>query len=330
MGKLKRKKTAIYCIMILSIFLTTSISVLYSGDSGLKLLENFKPYEPDTPLIPKYVKINPDFAAGVGEEIGQIQKVQGKAFVIHFGEKIAYQLKKNNPLFLYDTLITSPKSRVTAVMKGKSILALAPMAKLKIDKSEYTKSIFRAKRSSVMNLVWGSVRFIVKKISGKSDFIVKTKTAVCGVRSTDFAVSVAPVDAAKKLSALDQFLAFLNPVQKAHALAPAQTITTVVTGQGSTVGLTGNIGGTTTVGSTSVAGAIGGNPASGASVVGAGAANGILGDVAPGLGSASAGAAASTSGSESGLGGQGEGGGPGEPAPAPAPAPALSDPPPAE
>ena len=198
-------------------------------------------------------------------------------------------------------------------MKDKSILALVPMAKLKIDKSEYTKSIFRAKRSSVMNLVWGSVRFIVKKISGKSDFIVKTKTAVCGVRSTDFAVSVAPVDAAKKLSALDQFLAFLNPVQKAHALAPGQTITTVVTAQGSTVGLTGNIGGTTTVGSSSIAGAIGGNSAGGASPVGAGAANGILGDVAPGLGSASTGAAASTSGSESGLGGEGEGGGPGGP-----------------
>ena len=323
MGKLKRKKTVVYCLMILGIFLTTSISVIYSGDSGLKLLENFKPYEPDTPLIPKYVKINPDFVAGVGKEIGYIHKVQGTAYVIHFGEKIAYQLKKNNPLFVSDTLITDRKSRLSAVMKDKSVLALAPMAKLTITKSEYSRTLFRSKRSSVMNLVWGSARFIVKKISGKSDFVVKTKTAVCGVRSTDFAVSVAPVDKAKKVSALNRFLAFLSPVQKAHALAPGQTITTVVTGQGSTVGLTGNIGGTTTVGSSSVAGAIGGNPASGASVVGAGAADGILGDVAPGLGSSSAGAAAASSatgGSQGGQGeGEGEGGGPGEPAPAPAP-----------
>lgn len=317
MGNLKRKKTIVYCLMILGIFLFTGISVLYSGDSGIKLLENFKPYEPEIPLIPKYVKINPDFKEGVGKKIGYIHKVQGNAYVIHFGEKIAYQLKRKNPLFLNDTLITSPKSRVSAVMKDKSVLALAPMAKLTIDKSEYTESIFRPKRSSVIKLVWGSARFIVKKISGKSDFVVKTKTAVCGVRSTDFAVSVAPVDKAKKLSALDQFIAFLRPVQNAHALAPGQIITTVLTGQNSTVGLTGNIGGTTIVGSSSVAGAVGGNPASGASAVGAGSANGILGDVAPGLGSASSGAAASTSTStstsstEGGLGGQGEGGGEG-------------------
>jgi len=309
-----KKKTIVYCLMILGIFLTTSLSVLYSGDSGQKLLENFKSYEPDTPLIPKYVKINPDFVAGTGKNIGYIQKVQGNAYVIHFGEKIAYQLKKDNPLFVSDTLITSPKSRLNAVMKDKSVLALAPMAKLTIDKSEYSQTLFRSKRSSVMNLVWGSARFIVKNIWGKSDFIVKTKTAVCGVRATDFAVSVAPVDKTKKLSALNRFLAFLSPVQKAHALAPGQTITTVVTGLGSTVGLTGNIGGTTVVGSASVAGAIGGNAATGASVVGSNAAEGILGDVAPGLGSASTGASTSTSQSDSSDGSEGgAGGGPGGP-----------------
>ena len=261
MGEIKMKTSAIYCLLILGIFLTTSISVLYSEDSGLKLIENFKPYEPDTPLIPENVEISTEFVVGIGEKIGQIQQVQGKAYVIHLGEKTAYQLQKNNPLIAYDTLITSSKSRLTAVMNDKSILALAPMAKLTIDKLEYSRTLFRTKRSTVMNLIWGSARFIVKKISGKSDFIVKTKTAVCGVRSTDFAVSVAPVDEAKKVSALNRFLAFLSPVQNAHALSPGQTITTVVTGLGSSVGLTGDIGGTTIVGSASVAGAIGGAPA---------------------------------------------------------------------
>ncbi len=142
MGKLTRKKIAVYFLMILGIFLATGLTILYSGDSGQKLLENFKPYEPDTPLIPEYAKINPDFEAGVGKEIGYIQNVQGKAYVIHFGEKTAYQLKKNNPLYVSDTLITAPKSRVIAAMKDKSVLALAPMAKLTIDKSDYTESIF--------------------------------------------------------------------------------------------------------------------------------------------------------------------------------------------
>ena len=314
MGKLKRKKIAVYCLIILGIFLTTGISLLYSGDSGLKLLEKFKPYEPDTPLIPKDVKISADFVMGLGEKVGKIKQVQGKTYVIHFGEKTAYQLQKNNPLFAKDTLITSPKSRLTAVMNDKSILALAPMAKLTIAKLIIKKSKFFkivSSRTTVMNLIWGSARFIVKKISGKSDFSVKTKTAVCGVRSTDFAISVAPVDEAKKVSALNRFLAFLSPLQKAHALSPGQTITTVVTGLGSSVGLTGDIGATTIVGSASVAGAIGGGAATGASVVGASAADSVLGDVAPGLGSASTGASTSTSQSDSSDGGAG--GGPGGP-----------------
>jgi len=274
MGKLKRKKSVIYCLMILGIFLFTSISVLYSGDSGLKLLENFKPYEPETPLIQKEMQISATFVEGVEKKIGRVQQAIGKVYVIHFGQKIAYQLKKNNPLVARDTLITFSKSRLNAIMNDKSILALAPLAKLTLTKSEYSSAA--KTRSTVMNLIWGSARFIVKKISGKSEYTVKTKTALCGVRSTDFAVSVAPANEGKKVSALNQVLAYLSPVQKAHALAPGQIITTVITGPGSTVGLTGNIGGTTIVGPTSIAGATGGTTATGATFVGADTASGVL------------------------------------------------------
>lgn len=285
MRKLKRKKTIIYCLVILGVFLTTSISVLYSEDSGHKLLENFKIYEPEIPLIPDDVKLSDRFVEGVGEKIGQIQQVQGKAYVIHFGQKIAYRLKNNNPLVVSDTLITFSKSRLNALMNDKSVLALAPLAKLTITKAEYSPA--ENTRSTVMDLIWGSARFIVKKISGEPDFTVKTKTAVCGVRGTDFAVSVAPADGAKKVSALNQFLAFLSPVQEAHALVPGALITTALTGPGSTVGLTGALGGTTIIGPASVAGAIDGAAATLATFVGDAAAAGVLGSIGPGLASMS-------------------------------------------
>ncbi len=285
MGKIKQKKIVIYCLIILGALLTTSISVLYSGSSEHKLLEKFKSYEPETPLIPKEVQISPKFVEGVGEKIGRVQLSQGKVYVIHFGQKIAYQLKKNNPLVARDTLITFSKSRLNAIMNDKSILALAPLAKLTLTKSEYSPAA--KTRSTVMDLIWGSARFIVKKISGKSEYTVKTKTALCGVRSTDFAVSVAPADEGKKVSALNQFLALLNPVQEAHALVPGTFITTVLTGTGSTVGLTGTIGGTTIVGPTSVAGATGGFAATGAFFVGPGTAFGVLDSIGPQLASMS-------------------------------------------
>jgi len=281
MKKLKTKKIAVYCLLMLGVFLTFNIPVLYCEDSGKKLLEKFKTYTPDIPLIPADVELSEEFAKLEKKKVGKINQVEGTAYVMHFGQKIAYRLKDNIPLFGKDTLVTFPGSRLNAVMNDKSVLALAPQAKLTIEKSEY--SWFGNKRSTVMNLVWGRARFIVKKLSGKDDFTVKTKTAVCGTRATDFAVSVAPADGDKKVSALDRFLTYLSFVKKAYALAPDQTITTVLTGPKSTVGLTGNIGDTSIVGPASVAGAVGGQAASEASFVGESEAADTLGSVGPGL-----------------------------------------------
>ena len=166
-------------------------------------------------------------------------------------------------------------------MDDKSVLAMAPNAKLVIARLEYKPK--ENTRSTVMGLLWGSARFIVKKLSGKPSYQVRTETAVCGVRGTDFAVSIAPVKESKKRSALDQFLAWLNPVREAHAVIPGVLITTALTGPGSTVGLTGAIGGTTVVGPASVAGTFSGMAAGGATFVGAGTAAGVLGSVGPGL-----------------------------------------------
>jgi len=306
MKNLKRKKIAVYCLLMLGVLLTFNIPVLYCEDSGKKLLEKFKTYTPDIPLIPADVTLSDKFAKLEKKKVGKINQVEGTAYVMHFGQKIAYRLKDNIPLFGKDTLVTFPGSRLNAVMNDKSVLALAPQAKLTIEKSEY--SWFGNKRSTVMNLVWGRARFIVKKLSGKPGFTVKTKTAVCGTRATDFAVSVAPADKGKKVSALDRFLAYLSFIKKAHALAPDQTITAVLTGPKSTVGLTGDVGDTSIVGPASVAGAVGGEAASEASFVGESAAVDVLGSVGPDLDTM----APSTSTSPGSMSGEAEGGGGGD------------------
>ncbi len=285
MEKLNKRKIAIYCLLILGLILTFNISALYCEESGDKLLKNFESYKPDIPLIPGDVKFGDEFVKGVGKKVGVINEVKGSAYVIHSGEKIAYPLMKEDPLFVNDTLITLPKSRLKAVMNDKSVLALAPQAKLTIDKLEY--AWFGNKRSTVMNLVWGSARFIVKKLSGKPDFKVKTKTAVCGTRATDFIVSVAPASEDKKVSILDHLLNYLSFVKEAYALTPGQTITTVLTGPKSTVELTGTVGEKSIVGPASIAGAVGGSPATDATFVGNEAADAVLGSVGPDLDSTS-------------------------------------------
>lgn len=281
MERITGKKAIVYCLLIPAIFLMLGIPVLCSADSDHKLLEKFKSYEPETPLIPGDVTLSADFVEGENEKVGQIQQVQGEAYVIHFGQKTAYRLENDHPLVAQDTLITFPRSRVNALMNDKSVLSLAPRAKLTITKSEYSPAVNT--RSTVMDLIWGSARFIVKKISGKPDFTVKTKTAVCGVRGTDFVVSVAPAEEGQKMSGLNRLLERLSPVKKAYALVPGPLITTVLTGPASTVGLTGTIGGTTIVGPLSIAGAIGGAAAGSATFVGETSADGVLDTVGPEL-----------------------------------------------
>jgi len=276
----RNKKLSVSIITLLCIGLAFGLTSLYSMDPGTKLLDNFKPIKPKVSLIPEDVKISTDFVGGLEKRVGRVQKVQGKVYVIHKGDKTAYRLKARHPIFEGDTIITSSRSRVNAAMKDRSVLAMAPNAKLVVSKLEYepkTKT-----RSTKMGLLWGSVRFIVKKLSGKPDYQVHTETAVCGIRGTDFAVSVAP--APEEQSSLGhKILAWLNPVREAHALIGAPIITTAVTGAGSTVGLTGVVGTTTIIGPTSVAAAVTGAAAGGATIVGATAAAGVLGSVGPGL-----------------------------------------------
>ncbi len=285
MEKLKKRKIAFYCLLVLVMLFTFNIPVLFCEDSEKELLENFQSSKPYIPLIPADVEFGDQFVKGEGDKIGEINQVKGNAYVIHSGQKIAYPLKKKNPLFVSDTLITLSDSRLNAVMHDKSVLALASQAKLTIVKSEY--SWFGNKRSTVMNLVWGSARFIVQKLSGKPAFTVKTRTAVCGTRATDFIVSVTSTIEDKKVSTLDKLLDYFSFVQKAYALAPQKTITTVLTGPESTVGLTGNIGKTSIVGPASIAGALDGASATGARFVGGKTADAILRSVGPGLDSIS-------------------------------------------
>jgi len=271
MKDLNKKRLWIGTVIIIGLFVVINVAVSAEMDLGKKLLNNFKFFEPVEPLLPPDVQIMPKFVEGTEANVGHVQKTQGKVYVIHKDDSVAYRLKDNYPLFSGDTLITSKRARTNAVMKDKSVFALAAGSKMVIDKSVYDPE--KDTRTSIMGVLFGRVRFIVKKLTGRSSFTVKTQTAVCGVRGTDFAISVRP--ATKKTSSIDNFFAMFSLVREAHALVPGALITTALTGPGSTVGLTGAIGGTTIVGPSSVAGALGGVAAGGATFVGATAAAGV-------------------------------------------------------
>jgi len=267
-----KKKFCFGIIFIMSFSLIVNISGLIGADDGEKLLKNFKIVKPAESLLPPDVAIKPGFVDGAGEPIGKIQKIRGEAYVIHKNEKVAFRLKNNFSLYTDDTLLTSNESSIDAVMNDKSLITLASYSKITLSESVYDPK--KDTRSSSIKVLFGQVRFVVVKIAGAPNFKVNTPTAVCGVRGTDFCISVIPTSV--KTSGLEI-------VSKAYALEPSSLITTVLTGPGSTVEFAGITGPTTIVGPTSVAAAEFGAVATGASFVGPVAAGSVLNGVGPGL-----------------------------------------------
>ena len=257
------------------------IMLATGGGTGDAFLNRFKVVEPVEPLLPKDVKIDMGFERGPGAPVGSVQKLSGKVYVIHGKEKVAYRLKGDSPLFEGDTIVTSKRSRINAIMLDQSLFAMAPSAKMVIDKSYYNPE--KKKRSSIMGLLFGQVRFLVKKFGTKTNFEVKTPTAVCGVRGSDFAVAVGPDAEGQKQSALDRILDWLNPVPEAHAVVPIVLGTTVLTGASTSVTFAGVLGTTQIVGPYAVSFAAVGTAATSAVAVTVSLATATLAAVGPGL-----------------------------------------------
>jgi hypothetical protein len=256
------------------------VSIAQEGKEADKYLEALmKEFKPVEPLLPPDVKIKPGFEPGEGPVVGDVQMIQGEAFVVHKGQKDAYRLAKDHPLFNGDVLVTSEKSRLNVRMLDKSVFSMAPYTKLMVDKSSYVSE--KDERSTSLGLLFGRARFIASKITGSPNYEIKTPTAVCGVRGSDFALAVVPGEEIS--SSLVRLLASLSISRSAFAAPVPALLTVVVTGPETTVGFAGLVGPVQVVGPTSLCTAAAGAAATSPLVIGAAAAGAALNAVGPGL-----------------------------------------------
>ncbi|MCP4109591.1 MAG: hypothetical protein GY749_29400 [Desulfobacteraceae bacterium] len=140
------------------------------------------------PLAPEGLVIQEKFAPGAGKTIGNIQFAQGKVIIMHADLLHGYLAKEKTPLFKGDTIIAMERARARFRLNDGSTLTMASKTKLVINKSIYDPSGKR--RSSFISMGFGKARFWVRKLVGfkEPEFKVKTKTAVIGVRGSDFVI----------------------------------------------------------------------------------------------------------------------------------------------
>ncbi len=211
-----KKMRIVSILVVVMFFFTWVVPPILAEEAGDKLIEIFKKdVKPPVDLLPEGVEIVEGFEPGEGASIGTAKKLKGKILVIHKGTKVAYELKKGQDLFTGDMLISGEDSSIHAKLIDKSVFSLAPYSKMILDKFIYDPE--KDSRDSFVSLLFGKARFIASKLIGSrdDDFRVKTPTAYAGVRGSDFAISVVPVE---ELSASrSDWLKKLSLVSEAHA-----------------------------------------------------------------------------------------------------------------
>lgn len=140
----------------------------------------------NTPLLPKNFVVEGAYSPGVGLPAGKVLLVQGQTVIVHEGQSKGFYAKNNHLLFKGDTLFTLDKGRIRIRLADESIITLASETKLVINKSVYDPA--SKTRSSFVGMDKGKARFLIKKLVDfkQSEFKAKTKTAVAGVRGSEF------------------------------------------------------------------------------------------------------------------------------------------------
>ncbi len=149
---------------------------------------------PAATVLPQGLVMEDTYNPGRGRPVGIVQQVQGGVVIMHKDVLKGYRAKRGIRLYKGDTVMTLEYGKVRFRLNDGSILSLASETKLKLTQSVYEKK--KKRRSSFLQMALGKARFFVVKVLSfkRSEFKVKTPTAVCGVRGSDFILEVTDLE----------------------------------------------------------------------------------------------------------------------------------------
>lgn len=125
----------------------------------------------------------------LGDSAGTVINVEGNVFLKKADQSQYKRVNLNHSLFQGDELRTGPKGRVKLIFSDDSVLFLGTNGKMVIAQHHFNRAT--KKRKTEVNLVSGRLKAWVSSVlTKKNNFSVRTKTAVIGVRGTQFIVNV--------------------------------------------------------------------------------------------------------------------------------------------
>ena len=123
---------------------------------------------------------------------GKITQVEGGVDFLKGGKLPALQAKLDDVVEVGDVLRTKSLSKAQITFMDNTVLTVSPEARIAIE--EYMFDPGQGKRSAVLQLFQGLAHVVVSKLYkvAEPDFVIKTNTAVMGVRGTDFGLRILP------------------------------------------------------------------------------------------------------------------------------------------
>lgn len=129
--------------------------------------------------------------AGAGV-VGRLTQMEGRVDLLKGGNLPAIPVKVGDTVEPGDVIRTKSLSKAQITFIDDSTLTLSPEARLAIEDFKFEPS--QGKRRAVLEVFQGLALTVVNKIlkAEEPDFVVKTQTAIVGVRGTEFGIRIQP------------------------------------------------------------------------------------------------------------------------------------------
>ncbi len=167
---------------VLNIFIITIMGIVLINSAAFAA-------EPSALASIENIAVRDVYEPGNGSAVGKIRQVSGTVLILHQEQKHGYRAEEGLDLFKGDIVLTGKDGNAAFVLNDGSFISLSQGTRMKINRSVY--AVKQKTRSSFLNMVSGKARFVVKKFvdARHSEFKVKTRTSVAGVRGSDFIIN---------------------------------------------------------------------------------------------------------------------------------------------
>jgi hypothetical protein len=126
------------------------------------------------------------------EVVGRLTQVEGRVDLLKGGNLPAVPVKVDDTVAAKDVIRTKSLSKAQITFIDNSTLTISPESRIAIE--EYMIDSAQGKRRAVLEIFQGLALAVVNKIikAEEPDFVVKTHTAIMGVRGTEFGIRILP------------------------------------------------------------------------------------------------------------------------------------------